>query len=157
AHVHGAAVVAALLHDVGKLVLAMRSPQNLARALSGAAEEKKPQFEVEEELMGVSHAEVGAYLLGIWGLPCPVVEAVAHHHRPERIPHDKLDAVGIVYIANCLAHQHSGRAEAEGAPVYQSVDPEFLERLELTEDFAEWEKIAEKAAKELQGGRPVNI
>ncbi|MGH9699516.1 MAG: HDOD domain-containing protein [Candidatus Acidiferrales bacterium] len=154
AHVHGAAVVAALLHDVGKLVLAMRSPQNLARALSGAAEEKKPQYEIEEGLMGVSHAEVGAYLLGIWGLPCPVVESVAHHHRPDRIPHDKLDAVGIVHIANCLAHKHGGRLAADDAPVFQSVDPEFLERLELAEDFADWDKMAEKAAKDMHGSRP---
>lgn len=149
AHIHGAAVVAALLHDVGKLVLAMRSPQNLARALSGAAEEKKPEFEVEEELMGVSHAEVGAYLLGIWGLPSPVVEAVAQHHRPERIPHDRLDAVGIVHIANCLAHKHGGRVNAEDAPVYQSVDLNFLERLELADDFARWDEMAESAAKNM--------
>lgn len=149
AHVHGAAVVAALLHDVGKLVLAMRSPQNLVRVLSGAAEEKKPQFEVEEELMGVSHAEVGAYLLGIWGLPSPVVEAVAQHHRPERIPHDRLDAVGIVHISNCLAHKHGGRAGAEDAQVYQSVDPAFLERLELADDFARWDAMAELAAKNM--------
>ncbi len=155
AHIHGAAVVAALLHDVGKLVLAMRSPQNLTRALSGAAEEKKPEFEVEEELMGVSHAEVGAYLLGIWGLPSPVVEAVAQHHRPERIPHDRLDAVGIVHIANCLAHKHGGRADAEDARVYQSVDPKFLERLELADDFARWDEMAERAAKNMNGSAAV--
>ena len=126
-----------------------RSPQNLVRVLSGAAEEKKPQFEVEEELMGVSHAEVGAYLLGIWGLPSPVVEAVAQHHRPERIPHDRLDAVGIVHISNCLAHKHGGRAGAEDAQVYQSVDPAFLERLELADDFARWDAMAELAAKNM--------
>jgi HD-like signal output (HDOD) protein len=60
--------------------------------------------------MGVSHAEVGAYLLGIWGLPSPVVEAAAHHHRPERVPQDSLDAVGSVYISNILAHQVADRA-----------------------------------------------
>ena len=71
---HSAAAVAGLLHDVGKLVLATRSPKHFARALEGAAEEKRPLFAVEQELMGVSPAEVGTYLLGIWGLPCPVVE-----------------------------------------------------------------------------------
>src|SRR6202142_789217 len=115
ASIHSAAVVAGLLHDVGKLVLATRAPRHFARALIGAEEEKRPLFAVEQDLMGVSHAEVGAYLLGIWGLPCPVVEAVAHHHHPDRVPQDTLDAVGIVHLANFLAHEH---------PIHPVADPE---------------------------------
>src|SRR5262249_19161152 len=82
--IQGAAVVAALLHDMGKLVLAVRSPKHFERAVQGAIDEKLSLHAVEQGLIGVSHAEVGAYLLGIWGLPTPVVEAVAHHHNPER-------------------------------------------------------------------------
>ena len=67
AHVRGVAVVAGLLHDVGKLVLATRAPAHFTRALEGAEAEGRPLYVVETELMGVSHAEVGAYLLGIWG------------------------------------------------------------------------------------------
>src|SRR3984885_4791380 len=115
AAVHSAAVVVAgLLHDVGKLVLATRSPKHFARALEGAAEEKPPLFAVEQDLMGVSHAEVGAYLLEIWGLPCPVVEAVAHHHHPERVPQETLDAVAVVHVANYLAHENPVRGSPAG-------------------------------------------
>ena len=80
-----AAIVAGLLHDIGKLVLATRSPQHFARAIQESRVEKIPLYEAEQRLMGVSHAEVGAYLLGLWGLPAPVVEAVANHHVPGRI------------------------------------------------------------------------
>ena len=80
-----AVVAAALLHDVGKLVIAEKSPEHFARAIAGMRQDKRPLFSVEEDLIGVSHAEVGAYLLSLWGLPGPVVEAVAFHHHPERV------------------------------------------------------------------------
>jgi putative nucleotidyltransferase with HDIG domain len=154
AAVHSAAVVAGLLHDVGKLVLATRSPKHFARALEGAAEEKRPLFAVEQDLMGVSHAEVGAYLLGIWGLPCPVVEAVAHHHHPERVPQDTLDAVAVVHVANYLAHENPVRPAAEeDSNAYLKPDPEYLENLGLTEQIPAWNEFAESAAIEMRGGR----
>ena len=82
-------MIAGLLHDVGKLVLAEATPEHFARAIAGAQSEKRPLFEVEEELTGVSHAEVGAYLLSMWGIPYVIVEAVAHHHHLERVACDR--------------------------------------------------------------------
>lgn len=61
AHVHGAAIVAALLHDMGKLALALRSPKHFERAVQGSFDENLPLYQVEQQLIGVSHAEVGAY------------------------------------------------------------------------------------------------
>jgi HD-like signal output (HDOD) protein len=149
AHVRGVAVVAGLLHDVGKLVLATRAPAHFTRALEGAEAEGRPLYVVETELMGVSHAEVGAYLLGIWGLPSPVVEAVAHHHHPERVPQDSLDAVGIVYISNILAHQVADRASAGESLAQMEIDPEYLERLGVSEQFPSWQEMAKVSAGEL--------
>jgi HD-like signal output (HDOD) protein len=153
AAIHGIAIVSGLLHDVGKLVLATRSPTHFARALAGAREEKKPLFAIEEELMGVSHAEVGAYLMGIWGLPCPVVEAVAHHHHPDRVPQDTLDAVGIVHISNFLAHEHGGDL-AGGEPLdHQPLDPEYVEALGVSDQIPAWSEMAEAAADEMRGDK----
>jgi putative nucleotidyltransferase with HDIG domain len=153
AAVHSAAVVAGLLHDVGKLVLATRSPKHFVRAIEGAAEEKRPLFDVEHELMGVSHAEVGAYLLGIWGLPCPVVEAVAHHHHPERVPQDTLDAVTVVHLANYLAHENPVQtATDDDSNSYLKPDPDYLENLGLTEQIPSWNEFAASAAAEMRGG-----
>ncbi|HTV59463.1 MAG TPA: response regulator [Verrucomicrobiae bacterium] len=138
ANVHNAATVAGMLHDVGKLLMAVKSPKHFARSLSGAREERRPLFEIEEELMGVSHAEVGAYLLSIWGLPTPVVEAVAHHHRPQRVPQDHLDAVGIVYIANYLANRHTAGGESGAELAHQELDPEYLAALGVEDKVEEW-------------------
>jgi len=151
-HTRGIAIVAGLLHDIGKLVLATRSRKHFVRAVSGSREDKKPLFAVEEELIGVSHAEIGAYLLGIWGLPSPVVEAVAHHHHPERVVQETLDAVAIVHIANFLAHEHPVQPRSSEDPPHQAIDLEFVEKLGIAGQFAEWEDAAEAAAEEMRNG-----
>lgn len=148
APIHSAALVAALLHDVGKLVMATRSPKHFARALEGAGD--RPLFLAEEELMGVTHAEVGAYLLSLWGLPCQVVEAVAHHHQPQRVPQDSLDAVGIVHIANFLAHEHPAKPASTKAAPYQPLDEAYVESLDVKEQLKAWNEMAEIAANELK-------
>jgi HD-like signal output (HDOD) protein/CheY-like chemotaxis protein len=155
AHVRSAAVVAALLHDVGKLVLATRSPAHFSRVLKGAREEKIPMYIVEEGLTGVSHAEVGAYLLGLWGLPSPIVEAVAHHHHPERIPHDALEAVGIVHIANALAHEHPVYPPEADALPYQFISEDYVDSLGIADSIPEWQDLAAAAAAEIRASNAV--
>jgi putative nucleotidyltransferase with HDIG domain len=144
-----AVVVAALLHDVGKLVIAERAPDHFARAVAGAQEEKKPLFAIEEELIGISHAEVGAYLLSLWGLPYPVVEAVAHHHHPERVQQHKLDMITVVYLSNVLAHETAG--DASQAAANQSLDEKLLQDMGLADQLPDWRQMAEAAAHQPQG------
>lgn len=146
-----AAVISGLLHDVGKLIIAERSPEHFARALAGAREEKRPLFLIEEELIGVSHAEVGAYLLSTWGLPYPVVEAVAHHHHPERVPRKSFDLIALVYLSNLLAHQHSGEMEVGMALAHSPIDMEILATPGQADHLAEWRKLAESSVGETQG------
>jgi HD-like signal output (HDOD) protein len=142
-HTRDLAVMAALVHDVGKLVLATRSPRHFVRALAEATREQVPLFAAEKHLMGVTHAEVGAYLLGIWGLPSPVVEAVAHHHTPDASSvSDALDVAGIVHIANILAHEAMLRPGQKPDFPTQSIQPEYLERLGLTQQYEEWRETA---------------
>jgi len=150
AAIHGAAIIAALLHDVGKLVLATRSPDHFARALRGAREDRVPVYAAEEALIGISHAEVGAYLLSLWGLPSPVVEAVAHHHHPERLPDDSLDAVAIVHIANALANEHPVTPPIGGPLPYQFISGAYVDRLGIAEHIADWQEFAEASANELR-------
>ncbi len=135
-------VLASLLHDVGKLVIAERTPAHFSRALAQAEEEGLPLFEVEEKLIHISHAEVGAYLLSLWGLPYTVVEAVAHHHHPRRVPQVKIDMPLVVYLSNLLAHERE--AAAKGLPLPE-IDLELLEQTGVAGKLSEWRKIAEMA------------
>jgi putative nucleotidyltransferase with HDIG domain len=149
--IRGLAMVAGLLHDVGKLVLAEATPEHFARAIEGTKRENRPLFEIEEELTGVSHAEVGAYLLSMWGIPYLIVEAVAHHHHLERVTGEKVDLVASVYFANWLAHDHAatrlGAASLPNAPLNQ----ELVAKLGVESLLPEWRAASESAALELSG------
>jgi len=72
------AFLAGLLHDAGKLVLAANVPEHYIQALTLASQRGLHPCDVERGVMGASHAEIGAYLLGLWGLPDPIVEALAY-------------------------------------------------------------------------------
>jgi len=141
-HLAEITMAAGMLHDVGKLVLAWKLPERFQKLLAQAAEERCPLYKVEEREYGFSHAEIGGYLLGLWGLPYILVEAVALHHSPSRVPHEYFDAVSAVHVANHLAHElESSSLEAAG-----QIDTE-PNRAELTalgvgEEFDAWRAMA---------------
>jgi HD-like signal output (HDOD) protein len=103
------AFAAGLLQNVGELLLIAGAPDSALCALERACETGVPLEEAERELHVISHAHIGAYLLGAWGLPYTIVEAVAHHHTPSAVIHDKLDLVDAVYIGTLLADHALGR------------------------------------------------
>jgi HD-like signal output (HDOD) protein/CheY-like chemotaxis protein len=97
------AFLAALLHDCGTLLLAARQPAPLVAALEHAREEGCSLYEAERRLWRATHAEVGAYLLGLWGLPYTLVEAVAQHHAPWESAVAGIDVVGAVHLGAAFA------------------------------------------------------
>jgi len=134
-------VVAALLHDIGRLVLACRMPATFC-SVTRATERGCQPFEAEEELLGISHAEIGAYLLGLWGIPNLAVEAIAHHHRPTRIPHSGFDSSVAVYVADLLARELEAHPkDAAGAEIAES-DRACLETLGVAQQFAGFRQLA---------------
>jgi HD-like signal output (HDOD) protein len=145
-----ATALAALLHDVGKLILAAKMPGHLTRVLKEARERGRPVYEVEEEVTGVTHAEIGAYLLGLWGLPWAVVEAVAHHHVPSRVPGQGLDALASVHIANILALECDTPPAAEAGLVQPAFDMAFIDSLGVGERLPEWRAMAQEINQSLR-------
>src|ERR1044071_1274528 len=76
------AFTAGLLHDIGKFLLAANRGEAYARAVEYAIKGKMRLLEAEVDFFGAEHAELGGCLLASWGLPQPIVEAVALHHKP---------------------------------------------------------------------------
>lgn len=135
-------VVAALLHDIGRLFLASTMPEKFCSAYSLANQQGRELFEVEEELLGTSHAEIGAYLLGLWGIPNLAVEAIAHHHRPTRIPHSGFDSTVAVYVADLLALELEAHPQDPAGLEIEESDRACLETLGVLSQFAEFRKLA---------------
>jgi HD-like signal output (HDOD) protein len=135
------AFAAGLLLDVGLLVLAAQEPDYLAADLLAAEREGRPVHEVELDRHGITHAEVGAHLLALWGLPHTIVEAVAHHHRPLRSPAPCFDAIATVHIADALvADMEPG--PAEHATGLSRIDRDYLDRIGVAGRIAEWQRLA---------------
>jgi HD-like signal output (HDOD) protein len=100
-----AAYIAGLLCDVGQLVLASAAPERLYVTEAEAARRGVPAYVAEQSTWGATHAEIGAYLLGLWGLPFQIVEAVANHHAPERGDADRLGLPQLVWLAACIVER----------------------------------------------------
>lgn len=124
------AVLAALLHDVGYWVLVQECPQDLEKALDVAIADRIPIHEAETRVLGASHAEVGAYLLGLWGLPYPIVEAVARHHTPEGVRTVKFDVLPALAIAMALSGTDDSDVFLRTPPRSSGVQESYLETLE---------------------------
>lgn len=142
------ALMAGMLHDAGKLVLAANFPGEYEKAVTAAKELGLTLQRAEEEHFGAGHAQVGAYLLGLWGLPDPVVEALAYHHRPQRCEGSQLSPLAAVHIANVLDHARY----AENAGDLEQLDQEYLDRLGLNHALREWQELC--TAPDSQGVAP---
>ncbi len=140
-HLIDIAMVAGMLHDVGKLILAWKLPDRFEKALMEASASQIPLYQAEERLEGFGHAEIGAYLLGLWGLPYTVVEAVALHHRPNRVPHQGFDAISAVYAANLLAHGLEESSNGESSPYHLERFQEEINELGIGGQMPEWQAM----------------
>lgn len=95
---------AGLLHDIGKLVLMSRMPDRYEAIEREAHESGRSVAEVEEQRLGAHHGTVGACLLGMWGLPSVVLEAVHGHHGLALDVPQRLNPARAVALADRLAH-----------------------------------------------------
>ena len=93
---------AGLLHDIGSLLINAQRPETAQEILSKSNKHRQRRFVIEKELLGFSHAEVGAELLKRWNLPRYLIEAVEHHHTPDLATAFPVDAA-ISHIANYLS------------------------------------------------------
>ena len=124
------AFLAGVLHDVGKIVFATRTIPTIGAAMSIAE---------YGALMQAHHAEVGAYLLGLWGFPNPIVDAVAFHHIPSCAAAEGLSLAGLIHVADYFVH----RKEQNSGGVETVVEPGYLESRGLLQRLPEWQAALE--------------
>ncbi len=126
------AFVAAMLHDVGQLVIAAHMPERYLEIRVVSMRSNLCLTEVENEILGASHCDIGAHLLDLWGMPYEIVEAVARHHEAPYLATNGMEVVHAVYIADALVAAQS----EPGETIWEhdgGLDPEYVERVGMTE------------------------
>jgi HD-like signal output (HDOD) protein/ActR/RegA family two-component response regulator len=128
-------MMAALLHDAGALALASAMSEEFALVLEEMERRDCSQEEAEEIVLGISHAEVGAYLLGQWGIHGMAAEAIAQHHQPNRMRHEGLDGSLAVYLSDLIALDLERPGEGGDKDGLRAVDRMELETLGLMDRY----------------------
>jgi putative nucleotidyltransferase with HDIG domain len=134
-------LVGGLLHDVGKLVLATNCPKEYSDVLASVSKDGVTSHAAEQEIFGATHAEVGAYLLWLWGLPDTVCNAVAFHHNPAEERASTFTAPAAINVADALEHE---RSDSSDSVCRMNVDMNYLATLGLADRLPEWRRICEK-------------
>ncbi|MEL6908289.1 MAG: response regulator, partial [Planctomycetota bacterium] len=134
------AFLAGMLHDVGVLVQASHLPADFERINDFIRSDDEHRSSVERDVLGVTHGEIGAYLLGVWGLPYEIVEAVAFHHEPSRVPNaERHEILTAVHVADAFVEGFAARAEGS-AP---ALDHGYLARVGVTAtELDRWQGLA---------------
>jgi HD-like signal output (HDOD) protein len=130
----GYAYVAGLLHDIGLFLLAEHVPERLAAVWTSARGKKACVSEIGTSSVGATHAEIGGYLLALWGAPDAIVQATALHHTPALSSETTFGVLTAVHVANAVADA----ADLGIAVGPELVDVEYLRRIGCAERLARW-------------------
>jgi len=132
----GDAFTAGLLHDVGRIVLASNLPKEYAAIIEAARKDSLPLHEEETAKLRVNHAEIGAYLLGLWGLPAEIVEATGGHHAPgQTVYATEFSLLAAVHAANVFAHESGGQTDGLSLP---QLDEAYFKMINLADQLPAW-------------------
>lgn len=99
------AMLAGMMHDFGKLLV--MDVETYMRPLLSRLRAGEEFLAAEYAEYSTSHAEIGGYLLGLWGFPDSVVEAVACHHRPSQLQQKEFSPLTAVHAANAILNNIS--------------------------------------------------
>jgi HD-like signal output (HDOD) protein len=106
-----------VLHDVGQLALAAAVPEAYADVVRRAMAGEAPLLQLEQTMLGTDHAAAGAYILVLWGMPKPLIDLVAHHHRPAASQTHGVCPLTAVHAANHIQRGLAGWPEGVSGEV----------------------------------------
>lgn len=134
-------LMAGILHDLGKLILATNFPKPYREVLTAAQNSGHNLWDLEYEKFGTSHAEIGAYLMGLWNLENQIIEAIAFHHRPAKSMAQDMGLLTAVHIGNALDHNGQKKEEEQSDLQF---DIEYLDNLGVANRLPQWRLVCKE-------------
>ncbi len=136
--------LAGLLHDIGLLVLAENFPDSSRDVRQEAERTGAPLHEVERAAFGAGHAELGAYIMGLWGIPPEIAWAVAFHHDPMRRVEGGFGLLAMLHAADALEREFS-----PGDGITREMDQAFLALTGYLERLPAWREACAASLREV--------
>ena len=134
------ALIAGLFHDIGKLIIADNLPRFYDESYEYARDHSETYVHGEEAVHHATHAEIGAYLLGLWAFRDNIVEAVAYHHRPQDCVAQNARVLMAVYVADTLLNAPDCSIET----VSSLIDMNYITSLGLGNQLGVWCNLCSK-------------
>lgn len=133
-----------MLSHIGSLILYLHYYKEMEQVISEVEKQEYTIIEAEKHHFGAAHPEIGAYLLGLWGFPDSVVQAVAHHHAPARYPHSEMTGLSALYVAQHLTRELIRNPRKDGCEYASEIDFAYLDQIGKRNHLDDWCNIVEK-------------
>ncbi len=135
------AFTAGLMHDLGKIIIAEHLGAEYRCGQLPNRGTLISSSDQEYAALGTNHAELGAYLLGLWGLPDPILEAVAYHHTPDSAFEEELSPLTAVHVADHLEHSfRSGEVQSQN---FSALNRAYLKRIGYLSHLEDWRVLCQ--------------
>jgi HD-like signal output (HDOD) protein len=108
---------AGLLHDIGRLLMLMKLPDDIGKAEELRKQSGKDICSIEHSLVGFDHTEVGHALLSHWQMPANLCASVLYHHNPQEADDAYLEAA-LIHIADRITHCAQESKDPLGSQFY---------------------------------------
>ena len=137
-------LMAGMFHDLGKLILVTNFPEPYQKVLKEAGKTRQNLWDLECEVFGTSHAEIGAYLMGLWGLEYPVIEAIAFHHRPAKSLSTSTGLLTAVHFSDAFDRLNNGGNDFSVESGLPQLDRRYMDDLGVAGRINDWQTVCRK-------------
>ena len=134
-------LMAGMFHDLGKLILVTNFQAPYQKLLTEARRTGQNLWDLENDLFGTSHAEIGAYLMGLWGLEYPVIEAIAYHHCPAKSLSNSTGLLTAVHFGDAFDRLRNDGNDQDNGNGWRQLDRGYLDNLGVADRINNWQTV----------------
>jgi HD-like signal output (HDOD) protein len=134
-------LMAGMFHDLGKLILVTNFQAPYQKLLTEARQTGQNLWDLENDLFGTSHAEIGAYLMGLWGLEYPVIEAIAYHHCPGKSLSNSTGLLTAVHFGDAFDRLRNDGNDQDSGNGWRQLDRGYLDNLGVADRINNWQSV----------------